>query len=87
MRFQLDKCDVLSVTKSRRKHYYRYTLHGLTLRSVNSTRDLGVTLTSDATEFGSCVKVEVAFRPNERYGFRGRKAILNRASTLVTICP
>ena len=27
------------------------------------------------------------FRPNEPYGFRGRKAILNRASALVTICP
>ena len=41
-------------------------------------------------EFRSCVKVEVAvltFRPNEPYGFRGRKAILNRASALVIICP
>ena len=28
-----------------------------------------------------------AFRPNEPYGFCGRKAILNRASALVTICP
>ena len=27
------------------------------------------------------------FRLNEPYGFRGRKAILNRASALVTICP
>ena len=42
------------------------------------------------TEFRSCVKVEVAvlgFRPNEPYGFRGRKATLNRASALVTVCP
>ena len=41
-------------------------------------------------EFRSCVKVEVAvltFRPNKPYGFRGRKAILNRASALVIICP
>ena len=28
-----------------------------------------------------------AFRPNEPYGFRRCKAILNRASALVTICP
>ena len=28
-----------------------------------------------------------AFRPNEPYGFCGRKATLNRASALVTICP
>ena len=34
------------------------------------------------------MKVEVAglgaFRPNEPYGFRGRKAILNHASALVS---
>ena len=28
-----------------------------------------------------------AFRPNEPYGFRGRKAILNRAQALVSACP
>ena len=28
-----------------------------------------------------------AFRPNESYGFRVRKATLNRASALVTVCP
>ena len=26
-------------------------------------------------------------RPNEPSGFRGRKAILNHASALVTVCP
>ena len=26
-------------------------------------------------------------RPNEPYGFCGRKATLNRASALVTVCP
>ena len=31
--------------------------------------------------------VSWAFRPNEPYGFYGRKATLNRASALVTICP
>ena len=42
------------------------------------------------SEFRSCVKVEVAvlaFRPNEPYGFCGRKATVNSASALVTICP
>ena len=28
-----------------------------------------------------------AVRPNEPSGFRGRKAILNRASALVSACP
>ena len=28
-----------------------------------------------------------AFRPNEFYGFCGRKATLNHASALVTVCP
>ena len=28
-----------------------------------------------------------AVRPNEPSGFRGRKDLLNRASTLVTTCP
>ena len=28
-----------------------------------------------------------AFRPNEPYGFRGRKAILNHAHALVSVCP
>ena len=28
-----------------------------------------------------------AFRPNEPYGFCGRKAVLNHASALATVCP
>ena len=47
MCFHLDRCDILSVTKSKRKHYY--ALHGQMLKSVNSTHFLGVTLTSDTT--------------------------------------
>jgi len=42
------------------------------------------------SEFRSCVKVEVAvlgFPSNEPYSFCGRKATLNRASALVTVCP
>ena len=34
------------------------------------------------------MRVEVApVRPNEPSGFRGRKAILNHASALVSACP
>ena len=47
MCFHLDRCDILSVTKSKRKHYH--ALHGQMLKSVNSTHFLGVTLTSDTT--------------------------------------
>ena len=44
------------------------------------------------SELRSCVNIEVrrpswAFRPNEPYGFCGRKTTLNRASALVTACP
>ena len=42
MCFHLDRCDILSVTKSKRKHYH--ALHGQMLKSVNSTHFLGVTL-------------------------------------------
>ncbi len=47
MCFHPDRCDVLSVTKSKRKYYH--VLHGQMLKSVNSTHYLGVTLTSDTT--------------------------------------
>ena len=47
MCFHLDRCDIPSVTKSKRKHYH--ALHGQMLKSVNSTHFLGVTLTADAT--------------------------------------
>ena len=43
MCFHLDRCDILSVTKSKRKHYH--ALHGQMLESDNSTHFLGVTLT------------------------------------------
>ena len=33
------------------------------------------------------MRVEVAVRPNEPSGFRGRKAILDHASALVSACP
>ena len=47
MCFHPDRCDILSVIKSKRKHYH--VLHGQMLKSVNSTHFLGVTLISDAT--------------------------------------
>ena len=47
MCFHPDRCDILSVTQSKRKHYH--ALHGQMLKSVNSTHFLGVTLTSDTT--------------------------------------
>ena len=41
-------------------------------------------------ELRSCVKVEVAVlapRPNEPYGFCGRKATFYHGHALVTVCP
>ena len=46
-----------------------------------------IIIASVDVKFTSCVRVEVAVRPNEPSGFRGRKELLNRASALVTTCP
>ena len=51
---------------------------------------IGVQNHRSGVEFRSCVKVKVAVlgsRPNEPYGFCGRKATLNHAHALVTVCP
>ena len=59
--------------------------------ATGSTPPLDISAsTSSSFQFRSCVKVQVAVlspRPNEPYGFCGRKATLNHASALVTICP
>ena len=49
MEFHPHKCNVLRVTRSRSPSMFNYTLHGTTLKSTESTKYLGVTLTKDLT--------------------------------------
>ena len=47
MKFHSDKCFILSVTRKRKLTQANYTLHGHTLKAVDSTKYLGLTITSD----------------------------------------
>ena len=47
--FHPGKCEVLGVSRGKGKFDHQYTLHGQTLKAVNNTRYLGITLASDAT--------------------------------------
>jgi hypothetical protein len=48
MAFHPDKCNVISVTRNRKKLIkFDYTLHGHTLDRVTKTKYLGVTISSD----------------------------------------
>ena len=49
MEFHAQKCNVLRETRSRSPSIFNYTLHGTTLKSTESTKYLGVTLTKDLT--------------------------------------
>ena len=49
MEFHPQKCNVLRVTRSRSPSIFNYTLHGTTLKSTESTKFIGVTLTKDLT--------------------------------------
>ena len=49
MEFHPEKCNVLRVTRSRSPSIFNYTLHGTNLKSTESTKYLGVTLTKDLT--------------------------------------
>ena len=47
MKFHPDKCFVPSITRKRKLTQVNYTLHGHTLKAVDSTKYLGLTITSD----------------------------------------
>ena len=46
MEFHPDKCKVLTVTRKRNPVQYTYTLHGIELEKVTSSKYLGLTLTN-----------------------------------------
>ena len=47
MKFHPDKCFILSITRKCKLTQANYTLHGHTLKALNSTKYLGLTITSD----------------------------------------
>ena len=47
MQFHPEKCQVIPLTRNKNVLHHKYTLNGHTLSSVNSTKYLGVTLSSD----------------------------------------
>lgn len=49
MSFHPDKCQILRVSRSRRKFEQPYTIHGHTLEVVENAKYLGVTISSDGT--------------------------------------
>ena len=49
MELHPEKCNVLGVTRSRSQSILNYTLRGTNLKSTESTKYLGVTLTKDLT--------------------------------------
>lgn len=49
MSFHYEKCQVLCMSRSRKKLVRQYPLHGQALKEVDHIKCLGITLTSDAT--------------------------------------
>ena len=58
MEFHPEKCNVLRVTRSRSPSIFNYTLHGTNLKSTESTKYLGVTLTKDLT-WGKHIDIDI----------------------------
>ena len=68
MEFHPEKCNVLRVTRSRSPSVFNYTLHGTTLKSTESTKYLGVTLTKDLT-CGKHVTDNIRAKANQQLAF------------------
>ena len=79
MTFHPDKCQVLHVDRSRTTRQTDYYLHGHKLKSVQSTKYLGVTLQTDG-EFDLHIS-EVANNGNKMLGFIRRSLKINSKST------
>ena len=67
MEFNPIKCESLTVTRKRSPVIYHYSLHGLTLNRVKSTKYLGITITSDL----NCNKHigQITGKANQALGF------------------
>ena len=79
MEFHPEKCNVLSVTRSRSQSIFNYTLHGTNLKSTESTKYLGVTLTKDLT-WGKHVDI-IRAKANQQLAFVRRNIRTRSSST------
>ena len=70
MHFNVDKCYVLHVSQKRNPLIHNYTLHGQTLKSVESAKYLRVTITSDLC--WNCHVSNITNKGNQTLGFLKR---------------
>ena len=78
MAFHPDKCNVLSITKSKTPINYNYTLHGQVLQHVDKAKYLGVTIQSDL-KWHSHV-TNITKKANSTLGFLRRNLNINSTS-------
>ena len=79
MEFHPEKCNVLRVTRSRSPSMFNYTLHGTNLKSTESTKCLGVTLTKDLT-WGKHIDI-IRAKANQQLAFVRRNIRTRSSST------
>ena len=79
MEFHPEKCNVLRVTRSRSPSIVNYTLHGTNLKSTESTKYLGVTLTKDLT-WGKHIDI-IRAKANQQLAFVRRNIRTRSSST------
>ena len=79
MEFHPEKCNVLRVTRSRSPSIFNYTLHGTNLKSTESTKYLGVTLTKDLT-WGKHIDI-IRAKANQQLAFVRRNIRTRSSST------
>ena len=79
MEFHPEKCNVLRMTRSRSPSIFNYTLHGTNLKSTESTKYLGVTLTKDLT-WGKHIDI-IRATANQQLAFVRRNIRTRSSST------
>jgi hypothetical protein len=78
MAFHPDKCNVLSITKSRRPIKHEYTLHGTILEHTDKAKYLGVTVRSDL-KWQTHI-TDICSKANKTLGFLKRNLNINSLS-------
>ena len=84
MEFHPHKCNVLRVTRSRSPSIFNYTLHGTTLKSTESTKYLGVTLTKDLA-WGKHVD-NIRAKANQQLSFVRRNIRIRKRNFITHLC-
>ena len=78
MAFHPDKCNVLSISKSKDPIKFNYSLHGQILEHVNSAKYLGVTIQSDL-KWNTHIN-NISKKANSTLGFLKRNLNINSTS-------